>query len=112
MPNRSGEKLAELILGIATKLDRRAQSVAQLRRRVFEVVSEQPRNCSHVIFFQIVGNLCPHVPLIPLSRPMIDAPTPELYSGPSPGKPLGFHVAQPDWVMCGHNKLCARELPL
>ena len=106
------EKLAELILGISAKLHRRAQSMAQLRRHVLKIVSEKSGGRPYVVFLQMVVDLCPHVPLIPLSWPVVDTPTPELHRGPSPDKPLGPHVAQPDRIMRGHDELRVWELPL
>jgi hypothetical protein len=51
-------------------------------------MSQQSGGRPHVVLFKMVVNLCPHVPIIPLSRPVVDAPTSELHCRLCPEKPL------------------------
>ena len=92
MIDRRRKKFAKLKLSIGVKFHGCPKSVAQFGRNMFKVMAQQSGGGSHVVSLQIIINLSPYIPVVPLSWAEVYIPRSELNGSPSTDQPFGFHV--------------------
>jgi len=88
-----------LKLSVATKFDRCAQVVAHLSRDKFQVMPQERGGSPDIISGEMIRDLFPNVPIVPLCRTLINVPTTKMERSALPDEPNSSQMLQPNWIM-------------